>query len=223
MDVASAFAVIVRVGFSRGRCRANLWTPGQRQGMLLRENRQERHVYPRIPGRNRRTVRRWCYSGVSIKGDHLGQYDVDVTLESPSKEIIYRQVKTQFDSHTFTPTETGVYKACFSNEFSTFSHKLVYMDFQVGDELPLPGLRTCHSHDTDGILSSGDSQKPEQHSRLSNTSPSSWSSRSQESRRFEWTCSVVVNSRNHCHNSHQRGPGVDPQEFFYGQKASVLG
>lgn len=29
---------------------------------------------------------------------------------------------------------SGVYAACFSNEFSTFSHKLVYMDFQVGDE-----------------------------------------------------------------------------------------
>ncbi|XP_015606382.1 transmembrane emp24 domain-containing protein 7 [Cephus cinctus] len=69
-----------------------------------------------------------------------GQYDVDVTLEAPNKEIIYRQVKTQFDSHTFVPAVTGVYKACFSNEFSTFSHKLVYMDFQVGDEPPLPGL-----------------------------------------------------------------------------------
>lgn len=69
-----------------------------------------------------------------------GQYDVDVTLEAPNKEIIYRQVKTQFDSHSFVPAMSGVYKACFSNEFSTYSHKLVYMDFQVGDELPLPGL-----------------------------------------------------------------------------------
>ncbi|XP_035728871.1 transmembrane emp24 domain-containing protein 7-like [Vespa mandarinia] len=69
-----------------------------------------------------------------------GQYDVDVTLEAPNKEIIYKQVKTQFDSHPFIPTMSGVYKVCFSNEFSTFSHKLVYMDFQVGNELPLPGL-----------------------------------------------------------------------------------
>ncbi|KAJ8670554.1 hypothetical protein QAD02_001813 [Eretmocerus hayati] len=69
-----------------------------------------------------------------------GQYDVDVTLEAPNGEVVYRQVKTQFDSHTFTPTISGVYKACFSNEFSTFSHKLVYMDFQVGEEMPLPGL-----------------------------------------------------------------------------------
>ncbi|XP_069674952.1 transmembrane emp24 domain-containing protein 3 [Periplaneta americana] len=69
-----------------------------------------------------------------------GQYDVDVTLEAPNKEIIYRQVKAQFDSHTFVPKMSGIYVVCFSNEFSTFSHKLVYMDFQVGDEQPLPGL-----------------------------------------------------------------------------------
>lgn len=30
-----------------------------------------------------------------------GQYDVDVTLEGPTKEVLYRQVKTQFDSHQF--------------------------------------------------------------------------------------------------------------------------
>jgi protein ERP2 len=69
-----------------------------------------------------------------------GQYDVDVTLEAPNKEIIYRQTKAQFDSYNFVPKMTGIYVACFSNEFSTFSHKLVYMDFQVGDEQPLPGL-----------------------------------------------------------------------------------
>ncbi|KAI4498722.1 hypothetical protein M0802_006189 [Mischocyttarus mexicanus] len=69
-----------------------------------------------------------------------GQYDVDVTLEAPNKEIIYKQIKTQFDSHLFVPNISGIYKVCFSNEFSTFSHKLVYMDFQVGNEVPLPGL-----------------------------------------------------------------------------------
>lgn len=32
------------------------------------------------------------------------------------------------------------FQVCFSNEFSTFSHKVVYMDWQVGDEKPLqPG------------------------------------------------------------------------------------
>jgi len=69
-----------------------------------------------------------------------GQYDVDVTLEDPSKNVIYKQVKMQFDSHTFTAEHSGIYIVCFSNEFSTFSHKLVYMDFQVGEEQPLPGI-----------------------------------------------------------------------------------
>lgn len=50
-------------------------------------------------------------------------------------------MKQQYDSHRFTAPTTGVYAACFSNEFSTFSHKLVYVDFQVGDEPPLlPGM-----------------------------------------------------------------------------------
>ena len=50
------------------------------------------------------------------------------------------QVKKQYDSFTWTADVTGEYRACFSNEFSTFSHKLVYVDFQVGDEEPLPGV-----------------------------------------------------------------------------------
>lgn len=34
-----------------------------------------------------------------------------------------------------------MYAACFSNEFSTFSHKLIYMDFSLSDESnPLPGV-----------------------------------------------------------------------------------
>uniref|UniRef100_A0A8C0EF24 GOLD domain-containing protein n=1 Tax=Bubo bubo TaxID=30461 RepID=A0A8C0EF24_BUBBB len=31
----------------------------------------------------------------------------------------------------------GTYKFCFSNEFSTFTHKTVYFDFQVGEDPPL--------------------------------------------------------------------------------------
>lgn len=66
-----------------------------------------------------------------------GQYDVDVVLEGPNQEILYQQTRSQFDSHQFTTTTKGVYTVCFSNEFSTFSHKIIYMDFQVGDENPL--------------------------------------------------------------------------------------
>jgi hypothetical protein len=69
-----------------------------------------------------------------------GHYDVDVLLMDPKKNVIYKQVKKQYDSYTWTAAMTGEVSVCFSNEFSTFSHKLVYMDFQVGDEEPLPGI-----------------------------------------------------------------------------------
>jgi transmembrane emp24 domain-containing protein 3 len=68
-----------------------------------------------------------------------GHYDVDMVLEGPRQEIIYQGFKKQFDTFTWTTTQSGVYTICFSNEFSTFSHKLVYFDFQVGEEPPLPG------------------------------------------------------------------------------------
>lgn len=73
-----------------------------------------------------------------------GHYDVDVTLTDPTKNVLYKEVKKQYDSHTWTADVTGEYIACFSNEFSSFSHKLVYIDFQVGDEEPLPGMGGEH-------------------------------------------------------------------------------
>jgi len=69
-----------------------------------------------------------------------GHYDVDVEIRDPMKNVLYKEVKKQYDSFQWKADRTGEYIACFSNEFSTFSHKLVYIDFQVGDEDPLPGL-----------------------------------------------------------------------------------
>jgi len=69
-----------------------------------------------------------------------GQYDVDASIEAPNKQIIYKEIKKQYDTFTWVPDTTGVFTFCFSNEFSTFSHKLVYFDLQVGDESPLPGI-----------------------------------------------------------------------------------
>lgn len=66
-----------------------------------------------------------------------GQYDVDVEIQGPHNEIIYQQYKSQFDSTTFNTRTEGIYAMCFSNEFSTFSHKIVYLDLIVGDEKPL--------------------------------------------------------------------------------------
>jgi len=69
-----------------------------------------------------------------------GHYDVDASVEAPNKQHIYKEIKKQYDTHVWTPDVSGVYTFCFSNEFSTFSHKLVYMDLQVGEEAPLPGM-----------------------------------------------------------------------------------
>ena len=66
-----------------------------------------------------------------------GHYDVDMELTAPSGKVLYKDVKKQYDSFTWTTDMKGVYKFCFSNEFSTFSHKVVYFDFQEGDEEPI--------------------------------------------------------------------------------------
>ena len=63
-----------------------------------------------------------------------GNYDVDMELFAPNGQSLYKDQKKQYDSFTWTTNEKGVYKFCFSNEFSTFTHKTVYFDFQVGDE-----------------------------------------------------------------------------------------
>lgn len=67
-----------------------------------------------------------------------GYYDVDMTLYDPRQTVIYQGIKKQFDTHQWTASIPGQYTFCFNNEFSTFSHKLVYFDFTVGEEDPLP-------------------------------------------------------------------------------------
>lgn len=67
-----------------------------------------------------------------------GHYDVDVVLYDPRQSVLYQGVKKQFDTHQWTASTSGQYTFCFNNEFSTFSHKLVYFEFIVGDEDPLP-------------------------------------------------------------------------------------
>lgn len=66
-----------------------------------------------------------------------GNYDVDCFVTDPMNNVLYEERKKQYDSFTHTTTLKGVYKVCFSNEFSTFSHKTVYLDFRAGEEIPL--------------------------------------------------------------------------------------
>lgn len=73
-----------------------------------------------------------------------GNYDVDVALFDESGKTLYTVQKKQYDSYSFTTQAGGVYKFCFSNEFSTFSHKVVYFDFQAGGEPPLTDEMGAH-------------------------------------------------------------------------------
>ena len=71
-----------------------------------------------------------------------GNYDIDMTMKSPKGRILYQDQKKQYDSFRHQANEEGIYEVCFSNEFSTFTHKLVFIDWQVGDEAPLLGAQS---------------------------------------------------------------------------------
>ena len=66
-----------------------------------------------------------------------GNYDVDMELTAPDGRALYKDIKKQYDSYTWTTDVKGEYRFCFSNEFSTFTHKVIYFDFQVGEEKPI--------------------------------------------------------------------------------------
>ncbi|XP_029313050.1 transmembrane emp24 domain-containing protein 3 isoform X2 [Cottoperca gobio] len=66
-----------------------------------------------------------------------GNYDVDSFVIDPLDNVLYDEKKKQYDSFSHTTTMKGVYKVCFSNEFSTFTDKTVYLEFRHGDEEPL--------------------------------------------------------------------------------------
>lgn len=63
-----------------------------------------------------------------------GNYDVDCFVTDPMNNMLYQERKKQYDSFSHTTTMKGEYKVCFSNEFSTFSHKTVYLDFRTGED-----------------------------------------------------------------------------------------
>jgi hypothetical protein len=66
-----------------------------------------------------------------------GNYDVDMTMKSPKQKILYQDQKKQYDSFKYVAETEGIHEVCFSNEFSTYTHKVVFLDWQVGDETPL--------------------------------------------------------------------------------------
>ncbi|XP_048359726.1 transmembrane emp24 domain-containing protein 1 [Sphaerodactylus townsendi] len=54
--------------------------------------------------------------------------DVDFSLESPSGVLLVDEHRKSDGLHTIEATETGDYKLCFDNSFSTISEKLVFFE-----------------------------------------------------------------------------------------------
>ncbi|CAH8615243.1 unnamed protein product [Schistosoma guineensis] len=56
-----------------------------------------------------------------------GNYDVDMVLEDPHKNVIRSFHRSSSDEVTVDVAVGGIYKVCFSNYFSSISHKVVSM------------------------------------------------------------------------------------------------
>ncbi|XP_048418885.1 transmembrane emp24 domain-containing protein 3-like [Stegostoma tigrinum] len=66
-----------------------------------------------------------------------GHYDVDCFIEDPTRRMIYRKHKVQQDTLAVKVELSGVYRFCFGNQFSTFTHKRIYFHLEVGEEVPI--------------------------------------------------------------------------------------
>ena len=74
-----------------------------------------------------------------------GKYDIDVYLFDPDSTELYSEKRKEYGLFTFTTQSTGEYTFCFSNEFSTVTHKLVYFEFTAGEQ-PIDPAGTGEKH-----------------------------------------------------------------------------
>lgn len=77
---------------------------------------------------------------------------IDVYIEDPDSNVIYKEEKKDYDLHKFTTTKNGTYTICFSNVFDfSIGENLVYFDLVKGDEDELgnevvSGTQTALTH-----------------------------------------------------------------------------
>lgn len=86
---------------------------------------------------------RMCFQEILKKGAESyleyqviegGNFDVDVNVNEPSGVMLYHAEKKQYDRFEFTAQMDGEYTFCFSNEFSHYTHKVIYFDFFQGED-----------------------------------------------------------------------------------------
>jgi len=84
-----------------------------------------------------------------------GNYDVDVEMISSDGRSLYKGTKKQFGTFEFTTDLKGEYQFCFSNEFSTFTHKVVYFEFVAGEDEPINDAIGAHISALTQVYTSG--------------------------------------------------------------------
>lgn len=58
-------------------------------------------------------------------------------INGPNNKELYRAQRKKYDTYEFTTHVDGEYELCFSNEFSSFTHKRIYFELASSDEPPL--------------------------------------------------------------------------------------
>ncbi|VEL32970.1 unnamed protein product [Protopolystoma xenopodis] len=63
-----------------------------------------------------------------------GSNDVDLIIRAPDETLIHERRRQSEDIFEIVSTKKGAYSFCFSNEFSTFTHKIV--SFELSTKIP---------------------------------------------------------------------------------------
>lgn len=62
---------------------------------------------------------------------HGGSFDVDIDIKRPNQEILRSIKRGTEDTEQLDIDQNGTYAFCFSNEFSSISHKLIFFELHL--------------------------------------------------------------------------------------------
>ncbi|VDL97920.1 unnamed protein product [Schistocephalus solidus] len=71
-----------------------------------------------------------------------GNFDVDVTMRDPKNEIVKTFKREQYNYFEYEPQMNGDYQLCFSNEFSSITHKIVYFSWDTPEDVNADAAET---------------------------------------------------------------------------------
>eukprot|EP00033_Pygsuia_biforma_P000395 GCRY01000472.1.p1 GENE.GCRY01000472.1~~GCRY01000472.1.p1 ORF type:complete len:220 (+),score=27.81 GCRY01000472.1:67-660(+) len=71
--------------------------------------------------------------GLSFQVTSGGFLDIDVTVTDPTNQVVYKGERETEGKYTFITGSSGVFKFCFSNRMSTYTHKSVSFGITKGE------------------------------------------------------------------------------------------